>query len=191
MAISSSNPSPAPNRSGHKVLLICVLLVAAMVAAAVFSIYLGVHILSHAVFVHTTQGAHGSRQMAISTPIGSVRLSHGTVADAGMIGLPVYPGAKRLKDEEGDSFAAQFGSHGQMGVMAAKFETPDPIDKVAKFYRRSLTGQVTRVVQRDSQGKTLFEIKTADSDKIVTLKESGEGTRIALVKVFHGNNSAN
>ncbi len=191
MAISSSNPPPLPQHSGGKVLLVCGVLVAMLLAAAVFSIYFGVRIISRSVVVHSGQGAHGAGQVAIDTPLGSVRVSHGTVVDTGLIGLPLYPGARQLKDVGSNSVAAQFGNENQLGVMAAKFETSDPIEKVAEFYRQRLRGQITRFIQRDASGQTLFEIKTSDEDKIVTLKHTGDETRIALVKLFHGNHAAN
>ena len=58
------------------------------------------------------------------------------------IGLPIYPGAKPHKDNEGDSPAANLGLWGNsfgFKLVVLKLESPDAPAKVAAFYQKALT----------------------------------------------------
>ena len=76
-------------------------------------------------------------------------------------------------------------------VLAGKFETPDPVDKVAAFYRTRLGTDVTRFKEKDEEGKTVFEIKHDKQDKVVAMKRNGDRTVIELVRVSEGSSEAN
>ncbi len=79
----------------------------------------------------------------ISTPFGAMKVDTNTnPTDTSAIGLTAYPGAVPVKDDDGKTGGSadvnmSFGSF-HLGVKAASFQTPDPEDKVLKFYRKDL-----------------------------------------------------
>jgi hypothetical protein len=50
---------------------------------------------------------------------------------------------------------------------------------------------VTKFVEKDSDGKTVLEVKHRDQEKVVALKGLSSGTRIELVRVVHGRAETN
>jgi hypothetical protein len=195
MASAPMNPRPPgppqPQRAPGKVLLIVVLVLVTIIAASVFAIYIGVRILSHSVSVREVGGTSGSKEVSIKTPVGNVEIHQATEANLGMLGLPVYPGAKRVTENGNASLTANFGTRNLVGVLAARFETRDPVWKVRSFYEDQLGNRVTRYIERDSQGKMVFEIKTGGQEKIVALRERYGRTGIELIKLVYGNNEVN
>jgi hypothetical protein len=195
MASSAVNPRPPGpvqrQRSPGKVLLIVVLVLATIIAASIFAIYVGIRILTHTISVRELSGASGSKQVSIKTPVGSLEIHQSKQVSLGMLGLPVYPGARRLTDDGNASLTANFGSQNLVGVLAAKFETDDPIQRVRTFYHDQLGGRVTRYIQKDSEGKMVFEIKSGGQEKIVALREKHGGTQIELIRLVHSSNEVN
>lgn len=68
-------------------------------------------------------------------------------ATAEDVGLPLYPGAQRLKDTSDESSAVQMGLWGRSGgfkLVVLKLESSDSPAKIAEFYRKALSkyGQV-------------------------------------------------
>lgn len=77
----------------------------------------------------------------IATPFGGMQVkTNDAVVKEGM-GLPVYPGAERVKKHDYDSGSADvnlsFGSF-QLRVKAASYRSTDSPDKLAAFYRQAL-----------------------------------------------------
>jgi len=77
----------------------------------------------------------------IATPFGGMQVkTNDAVVKEGM-GLPVYPGAERVKKHDNDSGSADvnlsFGSF-QLRVKAASYRSTDTPDKLAAFYRQAL-----------------------------------------------------
>src|SRR5579875_265524 len=112
--------------------------------------------------------------------------------DVAMLGLPLYPGAHRVEDDH-DSAQVRMNFPGEqsLNVLAAKFETSDPLDKVRAFYQDQLSSQTTRFTEKNSEGSMVFEIKQGHQEKIVALKNTGSGTRISMVRILHGAEEAN
>jgi hypothetical protein len=195
MASGPMNPRPPgparPEHSPGKILLIVGLVLATIIAASVFAIYIGIRILTHNISIRQAQGASGTKEVSIRTPVGNIRIHHGAEANLGLLGLPAYPGAKRVTDDGNATVTANFAGRRLVGVLAAKFETDDPIQKVTNFYQNQLSGTVSRYIRKDSEGKTVFEIKTPGQEKIVALGKKDGGTRIELVKIVQGNNESN
>lgn len=195
MASSPMNSRPPgaapPQHSAGKILLVVGLVLAMIIAAAGLAIYIGIRILAHNVSVTEVKGASGSKQYTIRTPAGHVEIQQGTAADLGLLGLPVYPGARRVMDNGNATVSASFAGRNLVGVLAAKFETHDPMERVRDFYQSRLSGRITRFIRKDSHGKTVFEIKTPGQEKIVSLNEGDGVTRIELVKVVQGRDEAN
>jgi hypothetical protein len=71
----------------------------------------------------------------------SIGFNLGKNASAKDVGLPIYPGARRQKDDSKDSSALNMNlSGGSVGfkLFVLKMESTDAPDKVATFYRKAL-----------------------------------------------------
>ena len=158
--------------------------------------------------VHEDRTASGEKKVDISTPFGNLNLN--TDVDVKDTGLPVYPGAQRVSDNENDKHAANVNiSSGSFGlnVVAIKYRSDDPPDKVLAFYLPRMKefggkflecqqqGFVTYSHADDSNGITCdkgshigtdTELKagTPDRQHIVAVKPIGSGSEFALVYVM-------
>lgn len=161
--------------------------------------------------VHEGRTEGGQKKVDISTPFGNLNVN--TDVDVKDTGLPVYPGAQRVTDNDSDKHAANVNiSSGSFGlkVVAIKFRSDDPPDKVLSFYRPKMKdfggkflecqqeGFVTYNHSDDSKELTCdhgsrngnnVELKagTPDRQHIVAVKPIGSGSEFALVYVMkHG-----
>jgi hypothetical protein len=82
-----------------------------------------------------------SKDVNISTPFGGMHVKTNTVATPASIGLPVYPGARPVTEDDDDNHSADvdmsFGSY-QLRVKVAKDRSDDPPAKVEAFYRDAM-----------------------------------------------------
>ena len=81
----------------------------------------------------------GNSKVDISTPVGGIHVDEN--ADARDTGLPVYPGATKKHDDDGDKKSANvnlsaFG-YG-LKVVALEYESGDSSDKIIAYYRDQL-----------------------------------------------------
>jgi hypothetical protein len=159
------------------------LLLALIVVVSGLVVWGGLHYLARGVQVHVNEAKNG-KQVSVRTPIGSFEVKK-DVSEA-QLGLPIYPGATRLKDEDSATINLNFGGEQGVHVVVAKFETADDVDKVRSFYQDRVGADVTKFTEKNSEGKTVFEIKRNNQERIVTLKSAGGGTRIELVHLEHG-----
>jgi hypothetical protein len=169
--------------------MIVLLLLALIVAVSLASVWLGLRFLARGVGVSVDHGPAGKGQLSIKTPVGSLEV--GKDVDESRLGLPIYPGAQRMKDQDSANLSLSFGGEADLRLFVATFETPDPLEKVRDFYKQRLGGDVTQFVEKDRQGKTVFEIKRTGQERVVALETRSGGTRIALVRVNHGPPGAN
>jgi len=182
---------PAPPRSGSNIIAIVLLGLALIVVVSEVAVWAGLHYLARNFQVNQRESAGGKKEVSIKTPFGGIDVNAGkNVSEAGL-GLPIYPGAKQVTDD--DSASVNLGLPGMQNVriMVGKFDTPDPVGKVEAFYHARLGSDVTKYTASDSQGKTVFEMKHQDDEKVVTLKGNSGGTRIELVHVGHGSGESN
>lgn len=181
---------PAPPRARSNVLAIVLLSLALIVIVSLIGIAIGLRIISHAVYdsvrVQVNKGGRGQK-VSITTPVGSLEVNKNV--DEASLGLPIYPGAKRLRDEDGATVNMNFGGKDAVRVAAAKFQTPDSLEKVRDFYKQQLGSEVTKFTEKD--GKTVFEIKRHGLEKVVALKSEWAGTRIEIVRVDEGRGEGN
>ncbi len=86
------------------------------------------------------KSSNGDENVKIETPFGGMKVNTDESAIASDIGLPLYPGATRVKDK--DSGAADinmnFGDF-HLRVKALGYHTADSPDKVIAFYRKGLS----------------------------------------------------
>ncbi|MFZ0744225.1 MAG: hypothetical protein WAM85_07450 [Terracidiphilus sp.] len=90
--------------------------------------------------VHVDKDANGQEKtVQVDTPFGGVHINtdQTTAAD---LGLPVYPGAEPVKDNDQDKSADVHMGFGQwqLHVRAVNYSTTDSQDKVAAFYKKAL-----------------------------------------------------
>lgn len=195
---NSSQPpaSPAPVPPGRPPArhgaFIALLVLALIVICAGAALIYGVRIISRNISVRK----EADNAVSIRTPVGNLAVRQGAQADPALIGLPVYPGAGRVRDNHSGatvqmSFPDHQGGGVEVGVVAAKFATPDPLDKVSAYYRDQLGSQITKIKHGDFGQEITFEMDHGGIERVVGLKSNASGTQITLVRVRHGNEQAN
>jgi hypothetical protein len=90
--------------------------------------------------VHVDNGAGADqKKVQVDTPFGGIRVNTGqtTAAD---VGLPMYPGAQLVTDDDHHKSADVHIGFGEweMRVQVASYSTADDQDKVEAFYRKAL-----------------------------------------------------
>ena len=126
-------------------------------------------------------------------------------ATADDIGLPIYPGARPVRegdDSEGASIRLWGGAFG-IQLQVAKLQSPDNVDAVARYYREALSryGQVldcsTRVDppapegtqqlrcdgDKPKRGERLFKVGTRKQFRVVSVEAAGSGSLVQLVRM--------
>ncbi|MGB8521450.1 MAG: hypothetical protein WCD43_00660 [Candidatus Acidiferrales bacterium] len=116
-------------------------------------------------------------------------------ASAKEIGLPMYPGSRRHKDDSDDSSSLQLGAWGGsfgFKIAVVKMESDDAPDKIAKFYRKALSkyGKVLNcsdpaeaAAQKDKPSNGLdCDSDHAEKGEIILKSGSKEMQHIASVK---------
>jgi len=124
--------------------------------------------------------ARDGRDVQVETPFGSVHVQHGNGSRTAAIGIPVYPGARLIKDGE----SASVDLSGLVGdkslqIVAGKWETSDPIDKVQKYYEDKFPDM--NMVQHN--GRVEMHTIHVSGKKVISLSERNGGTEIALASV--------
>lgn len=138
---------------------------------------------------------------------GSIGFIASKTASAEDVGLPMYPGARRHKENSDDSPGVQFGLWGGgsgFKLVVLKLESNDKPEKVAAFYRNALAkyGKVwncadsTKAGERgdfpndlDCQeehpesGETVLQAGTKEKKHIVNVKPGGGLSIIQLVYI--------
>ena len=90
--------------------------------------------------VHVDKGANGEdKTVQVDTPFGGVHVNTDQVSAADL-GLPVYPGAEQVKNDDKHKSADVHLGFGewQLRVRAVNYETSDSKEKVAAFYKKAL-----------------------------------------------------
>ena len=180
---------PQPPRSGSNIVAIALLVLALIVLVSGIAVWTGLRFLSHNLRLQVEERGGGNKEVSINTPVGSIEVHHDVNEDS--LGLPVYPGAMRVKDKDSAAVNLGFGGEASVQVLAAKFETPDSLERVKAFYKGRLGNEVTKLTEQGSEGKTTFEIKTHNLEKVVSLEGGGSRTLIKLVRVSFGKNESN
>ena len=181
---------PPPPRSGSHIVAIALLVLALIVTVSVAAVWLGLRLISKNVEVSVQEGETGKKGVSIKTPLGSLEVNQDV--DESRLGLPLYPGAVRVKGDEGSAAVnIDIAGEKRVRVLAATFQTPDAPATVQEFYRQRLADEVTKFIEKDKDGKTVFEIKKSGLEKVVALERRNGGTRIALVRVLHGEAETN
>jgi len=193
---------------------IVLLSVGLIILLSVVAIWAGVRFIERGVKIHVADTGDNKKEVSIKTPFGGLEVNKsGSITEA-TLGLPIYPGAKQLKDDDSATVDLSLGGSNRLRVVAGKFEASDSLDKVRDFYRGRLTaqdgpftekakidsghddfdpdnGETGNFVGTDDDGKTVFKIKRKGEIKVVALKSDWNGTRVELVRVGKGSSEAN
>jgi hypothetical protein len=131
-------------------------------------------------------------------------------ATAKDVGLPMYPGAQRLKDTSDESSALQMGLWGGSSgfkLVVLKLESDDSAEKIAAFYRKALArygnvvdcstssarqkksdsghaGQVACENDHPAAGGFAFKAGSKRNQHVVAVEPDGKRTKISLVYVW-------
>jgi hypothetical protein len=168
---------------------IALLVLALIVLVSGLAVWTGLKFLSHDLRLQVEERGDDHKEVSINTPVGSIEVHHDVNQDS--LGLPIYPGATRVKDKDSAAVDLGFGGEQSVRVLAAKFETSDSLERVKAFYKAHLGSEVTKFTDQGSEGKTTFEIKTHNLEKVVALEGAGSRTLIQLVRVSFGKNESN
>jgi hypothetical protein len=153
--------------------------------------------------------SNGKENVEIQTPLGDLKVR--TSVDAKDVGMAVYPNARPAEKDDDDEHSANvnidtpfFG----LKVLATKFVSDDPPDKIAEFYKKDLTryGKVLECRGRhdghikkeggremslklecdeEQAGSKDIELKAGEGDRqrVVGISPKGKGSEFALVYI--------
>lgn len=189
--LQQSPATPLPPRSSNHGVLIALIVLAFIAAGAIAAFFYGARIISRSVSVREEHSAAGNKQVTIRTPVGNLEVNQGAQVDPALIGLPVYPGARRVVGKNSTRMNMDLPGQQEVGLVTAQFETPDSIERVASYYREQLKGEISKTTAGDFGQKIIFEVKRDRMERVVSLKASGSGTAITLVRIRHGAAEAN
>jgi len=160
---------------------------AVIVVVSALVLWTGLRFLSHSVQINQRESGAGKKEVSIKTPFGGIEVNKNNNVSESALGLPIYPGAKLIKDGDANSASVNIGLPGEQSVrvVAGKFETPDPIDKVEAFYRGRLGSEVTKFSAEGSASQTVFEVKHKENESAVALKSALAASRMELVRGSH------
>ena len=181
--------APQPPRSGSNVVAIALLVLALIVLVSGIAVWTGLRFLSHNLSVQVKEQGGSQKDVAINTPIGSMEVHKDVNTDN--LDLPIYPGAIRIKDKDSATVNFAFGGEAGVRIMAARFETTDSPEAVKSFYKEHLGSAVTKFTDHGLSGKSSFEIKNKDLEKVVEIETEGAKTVIKLVRIAVGKGESN
>jgi len=168
------NPHSCRGGVIFRFLLFCVLLIFLASLA-------GVRVIRN--FHFRTARHNGGDDVALDTPAGSFRVRAHEAMDPAVIGVPVYPGARRTDSAGGAEFewvSADGRDEKGMSVAGASFITPDPPSKVIEFYR----GQFSNLAVIKERGKTVrLEYTEHGLKRIIAIREENDGTHIGVAAI--------
>jgi len=180
---------PQPPRSGSNIVAIALSVLALIVLISTIAVWTGLRFLAHNFQVHVQDKGGSQKEVSIDTPVGSMQV-HRDV-DENNLALPIYPGSIRVKDKDSASVDFGFGGEAGLHIVAARFETSDSLENVRAFYKQRLGSEVTKFTEGGLSGKTSFEMKNKDLDKVVEIESAGGKTVIKLVRIAVGKGESN
>ena len=161
-------------------ILFGLLLSALAVVCVIFAA--GIHLVSH-IRVESRDNTGGTH-VSIDTPVGDLSVHAHDRRGAGAAGVPLYPGARSLKDRGGDAVvewtSKNDGPDDGFALTASEMVTDDPVDQVADYYRKQLPNWV---VVREKGGAARMELREGGYQRIVAIRAEHGGTHIGVASV--------
>ena len=126
-AVTSTAPATAAQSNALKVILIVIAIVVGLSILGIgTATFIGWRVARHA------RVEQNGSKVRVETPFGTVESNDNSDEAARNLGIDIYPGARARK-----SSAANV-TMGAMHTIAAEFETDDPPERVADFYKKRL-----------------------------------------------------
>ncbi len=128
------------------------------------------------------QDRKDSNSQQSSSDNDSIGFNLGKNASAKDVGLPIYPGARRHKDDTNDNSALNMGLWGGatgFKLFVLKMETADAPEKVAAFYRKALAKYGT-VLDCSSASSATSSTEDKSSKKLACEDEKPKANEISL-----------
>lgn len=166
---------PAPVTMGKSSALQIVLFVLVVVVVLGVLATAGAFLFGYR-FLRRARIEAGPGSATVVTPMGRISRSEDPVAIAKDLGVDVYPGARSLPGAKAVDIAG-------FKVISARFETDDPPDKVAQFYRARFPKSEIQVRDR---GRQTLVVNTSKGMIAIKVRPSGDGTRIDISNVGGG-----
>ncbi len=151
VADAAAPPTPPQGSNALKIILIVVAVIVVLGIVGMGTVaFIGWRIARHT-RVHEQNG-----NVRVETPFGTVESTNNPDQAASNLGIEVYPGARVLKGNT----AAMGGTH----TVTAEFESDDPPDKVAAFYKSKLPTANINVSDQDH-----YTIVSTDNKNLITI----------------------
>jgi hypothetical protein len=139
-------------------------------AAGIFVLCMGCDV--HVDHTSTARGA----KTRIETPLGAIGVEAREGLNPESVGVPVYPGATRDRDNAGGAFV-DIGDQ-QFSVVGASFTTSDSARQVRDFYHERLPHWI---FTRKNGEETHIEMSNEGYKRIVAIEERHGRTHIGIV----------
>lgn len=136
--------------------------------------------------VHVNKDANGQEKtVQVDTPFGGVHVNTDQTT-ASDLGLPVYPGAEVVRDNDHDKSADVHMGFGewQLRVRAVNYSTTDPQDKVTAFYKKAL-GRYGDVITCQGHSPMGSPAVTAEG---LSCADDGKSTKVQIDNKDYGVN---
>lgn len=176
-ATSTASPAAPAQKSGGA-LKIILLVLGGMVLLGVLVIIIaagGAYYLAKQ--THVEQGPEGAK---VETPFGTVETTKDDAKKiAEQLGIEIYPGARALP-------GAASVTMGSMHSATAVFESDDPAEKVAEFYRKQFphaTVTTTRGEDETEAEHTILAVGGGDKWTTITIEGHEGGCKFTLASV--------
>ena len=125
-AVASTPATPAQSNAVKVILIVVAIVVGLFILGIGTATFIGWRIARH------TRVEQDRGKVRVETPFGTVESTDNSDEAARNLGIEVYPGARARK---GSAASVTMGS---MHTVAADFETDDPPERVADFYKKRL-----------------------------------------------------
>jgi hypothetical protein len=135
--------------------------------------------------IHVDKDANGQeKNVQVDTPFDGVHVNtdQTTAAD---LGLPAYPGAELVKDDDNHKSADVHMGFGEweLRVRAVSYETPDTKDQVVAFYKKAL-GRYGEVIT--CQGNTPVGAPSATSEGLTCADDKDNTSTVQIDRSDYG-----
>ena len=125
-AVASTPATPAQSNAVKVILIVVAIVVGLFILGIGTATFIGWRIARH------TRVEQDRGKVRVETPFGTVESTDDSDEAARNLGIDVYPGARALKGKAANV------TMGSMHTVAAEFETDDPPERVAEFYKKKL-----------------------------------------------------
>lgn len=142
----------------------------------------GAILIARNVHVETSATRNGD-SVSLDTPAGRLSVRAHERPGAGAAGVPLYPGARRVRDSGGDAVfewePADGKDHG-FAVSASAVVTSDPIDQVVSYYQNQLPDWI---IVHEKNGAVRLELHDGGYKRIIAIRERYDGTHIGVAAI--------